>query len=61
MLKSIRVIKIVRSAYNRYINSVLAGANQRVADAHRAVKVAQEEQQAIYQALFDVQPVGPSK
>lgn len=60
MLKSVRVITAVRSAYNRYINSVLAAANQRVADANAAVAQASKDRQAIYTALFDVKPVGPS-
>lgn len=60
MLKSVRVITAVRSAYNRYINYVLAAANQRVADANAAVAQASKDSQAIYTALFDVTPVGPS-
>lgn len=52
MLKSIRVIKFVRSAYNNYVNSVLAGAEQKVVDANQAVRTAQAEQQDIFDALF---------
>lgn len=55
-----KAIRFFRNAYNTYVNSVLAASNQRVADAHAAVKQAADARSAVYAALFDVQPVGPS-
>lgn len=51
-MHSIRVIKLVRSAYNRYIASVLAAASQRVEDARKDLNKAYDEQNAIHAALF---------
>lgn len=54
MLHNIRVINFVRTAYNNYVNSVLAASSQKVADANQRVRVAMAEQEAVHLALFSV-------
>lgn len=60
MLHNIRVISAIRTAYNRYIASVLAASSQRVADANQQVRVAMADQAAVHNAVFGVGPNNPT-